>query len=161
MAQKCTYLLDENQKNSYFLHKSGLQWPVMNKWKRLIYFQTKSDFLDTFLLLGSLWSGQFNNLDSIYSISCQLNWYEHLCKTNTCWTTALQISTMEYCSHLSRLTKFQLIQLIQIICISIFSTCCLIEWGFTKFFFKKMLKVSALYLEKQKSFISKKIWFRL
>ena len=41
-------------KNSYFLHKSGLQWPVMNKWKRLIYFQTKSDFLDTFLLLGSL-----------------------------------------------------------------------------------------------------------
>ena len=26
-------------------------------------------------------------------------------------------------------------------------------WGFTKFFFKQMLKVSALYLKKQKSFI--------
>ena len=41
-------------KNSYFSHKSGLQWPVMNKWKPIIYFQTKSDFLDTLLLSGSL-----------------------------------------------------------------------------------------------------------
>ena len=32
-----------------------------------------------------------------------------------------------------------------------------ILWGFTKFFFQKMLKVSAFYLEKQKSFIPKKI----
>ena len=34
-----------------------------------------------------------------------------------------------------------------------------ILWGFTKFFFKQMLKVSAFYLEKQKSFIPKKIVF--
>ena len=33
-------------------------------------------------------------------------------------------------------------------------------WGFMKFFFKQMLKVSALYLEKQKSFIPKKRLFR-
>ena len=33
-------------------------------------------------------------------------------------------------------------------------------WGFTKPFFKQMLKVSAFYLEKQKSFIPKKIFFR-
>ena len=52
------YLFDENEKNSYFSHKSELQWPVMNKWKPLIYFQTKSDFLDTFLLSGLLWYGQ-------------------------------------------------------------------------------------------------------
>ena len=31
-----------------------------------------------------------------------------------------------------------------------------ILWGFTKFYFKQMLKVSAFYLEKQKSFIPKK-----
>ena len=31
-----------------------------------------------------------------------------------------------------------------------------ILWGFTKFIFKQMLKVSASYLEKQKSFIAKK-----
>ena len=31
-----------------------------------------------------------------------------------------------------------------------------ILWGFTKFFFKQILKVSAFYLEKQKSFIPKK-----
>ena len=31
-----------------------------------------------------------------------------------------------------------------------------ILWGFTKFFFKQMLKVSVFYLEKQKSFIHKK-----
>ena len=31
-----------------------------------------------------------------------------------------------------------------------------ILWGFTKFYFKQFLKVSAFYLEKQKSFISKK-----
>ena len=35
-----------------------------------------------------------------------------------------------------------------------------ILWGFTKFVFKPMLKVSALYLEKQKSFIPKKIFFK-
>ena len=35
-----------------------------------------------------------------------------------------------------------------------------ILWGFTKFFFKEMLKVSAFYFEKQKSSISKKIFFR-
>ena len=35
-------------KNSYFWHKSKLQWPVMNKWKPLIYFQTKSDFWTLF-----------------------------------------------------------------------------------------------------------------
>ena len=29
-------------------------------------------------------------------------------------------------------------------------------WGFTKFIFKQILKVSAFYLEKQKSFIPKK-----
>ena len=35
-----------------------------------------------------------------------------------------------------------------------------ILWGFTKFFFKQILKFSAFYLEKQKSFIPKKylIW---
>ena len=32
-----------------------------------------------------------------------------------------------------------------------------ILWGFTKFFYKQMLKVSAFYLEKQPSFIPKKI----
>ena len=31
-----------------------------------------------------------------------------------------------------------------------------ILWGFMKFFFKQMLKISAFYLEKQKSFIPKK-----
>ena len=31
-----------------------------------------------------------------------------------------------------------------------------ILWGFTKSFFKQMIKVSAFYLEKQKSFIPKK-----
>ena len=31
-----------------------------------------------------------------------------------------------------------------------------ILWGFTKFFFKQVLKVSVFYLEKQKSFIPKK-----
>ena len=34
-------------------------------------------------------------------------------------------------------------------------------WGFTKFCFKHMLKVSAFFLDKQKSFISKKIFFKL
>ena len=34
-----------------------------------------------------------------------------------------------------------------------------ILWGFTKFSFKQMLKVSLFYLEKQKSFIPKKIFF--
>ena len=32
--------------------------------------------------------------------------------------------------------------------------------GFTKFFFKQMIKVSAFYLEKRKSFIPKKIFFK-
>ena len=32
-------------------------------------------------------------------------------------------------------------------------------WGFTKFFFKPILKVSAFYFEKQKSFIPKKYFF--
>ena len=31
-----------------------------------------------------------------------------------------------------------------------------ILWGFTEFYFKQVLKVSAFYLEKQKSFIPKK-----
>ena len=31
-----------------------------------------------------------------------------------------------------------------------------ILWGFTKFFFKQMLEISAFYLVKQKSFIPKK-----
>ena len=31
-----------------------------------------------------------------------------------------------------------------------------ILWGFTKFFFQQLLKISAFYLEKQKSFIPKK-----
>ena len=35
-----------------------------------------------------------------------------------------------------------------------------ILWGFTKFYFKGMLKVPAFYLEKQKSFIPKKIFFK-
>ena len=35
-----------------------------------------------------------------------------------------------------------------------------ILWGFTKFFFKQMLKSPAFYLVKQKSVIPKKIWFR-
>ena len=35
-----------------------------------------------------------------------------------------------------------------------------ILWGFMKFFFKQMLKISALCLKKQKSFIPKKIFFR-
>ena len=34
-----------------------------------------------------------------------------------------------------------------------------ILWGFTKFFFKQILKFSAFYLEKQKSFIPKKNFF--
>ena len=33
-------------------------------------------------------------------------------------------------------------------------------WGFTRFNFKQMLKISAFYLEKQKSFIPKKIFFK-
>ena len=33
-------------------------------------------------------------------------------------------------------------------------------WGFTKFNFKQMLKVSAFYLEKQKSFNPQKIFFK-
>ena len=33
-----------------------------------------------------------------------------------------------------------------------------ILWGFMKFFFKQTLKISAFYLEKQKSFIPNKIW---
>ena len=41
-------------KNSYFSHISRLQWPVMDKLKPMIYFQTKSDFLDNFLLSGLL-----------------------------------------------------------------------------------------------------------
>ena len=36
------------------------------------------------------------------------------------------------------------------------SNCVEILWGFTKFFFKQLLKVSAFYLEKQKSRIPKK-----
>ena len=35
-----------------------------------------------------------------------------------------------------------------------------ILWGFAKFYFKQMLKVSAFYLEIQKSFIPKKIFFK-
>ena len=35
-----------------------------------------------------------------------------------------------------------------------------ILWGFMKSFFKQMLKVSAFYLEKQKGFIPKKIFFK-
>ena len=58
------------------------------------------------------------------------------------------------------LTKFQLIQLIQTIVIFILfyglSDWVEILWGFTKFFFKQILKVSAFYLEIQKSFIPKK-----
>ena len=34
-------------------------------------------------------------------------------------------------------------------------------WGFTKFFFKHMLKISAFYLVKQKNLFLTKIWFRL
>ena len=41
-------------KNIYFSHKSGRQWPVMHKLKPMIFFQTRYDFLDNFLLLGSL-----------------------------------------------------------------------------------------------------------
>ena len=33
-------------------------------------------------------------------------------------------------------------------------------WGLMKFFFKRILKVSAFYLEKQKSFIPKKMFFK-
>ena len=33
-------------------------------------------------------------------------------------------------------------------------------WGFMKFFFKLILKVSAIYLQKQKSFIPKKMFFK-
>ena len=36
-----------------------------------------------------------------------------------------------------------------------------ILWGFTQLFCKEMLKVSAFYLEKHKSFIHKKIFFKL
>ena len=35
-----------------------------------------------------------------------------------------------------------------------------ILWGFTKFFFKQRLKISAFYLVKQNKNISKKIWLR-
>ena len=35
-----------------------------------------------------------------------------------------------------------------------------ILWGFMKFFFKQMLKVSVFYLEKQKKYIPKKIFFK-
>ena len=62
------------------------------------------------------------------------------------------------------LTKFQLILLIQtivIIIFSIFSDWVDTLWGFKKFFFKLILKVSAFYLEKQKSFISKKNIFQV
>ena len=56
-------------------------------------------------------------------------------------------------------TQFQF-QLIQTIFISIFSyplsDWVEILWGFTIFLFKQMLKISALRLEKQKSFIPKK-----
>ena len=34
------------------------------------------------------------------------------------------------------------------------------DWGFTKFFFRQILKVSAFYLEKQKSFTPKKNSFK-
>ena len=34
-----------------------------------------------------------------------------------------------------------------------------ILWGFTKFYFKQMLKVSVFHLKKQKSFIPKKLFF--
>ena len=58
------------------------------------------------------------------------------------------------------LTKFQLIQLIQSIVIYIFfyqlSDWVVILWAFMKSLFKEMLKVSAFYLEKQKSFVPKK-----
>ena len=59
-AKKGTYLM-KMKKLQFFWNKSGLQWPLINKLKRLIYRQTKSDFLDTFLILGSLclvgWGG--------------------------------------------------------------------------------------------------------
>ena len=63
------------------------------------------------------------------------------------------------------LKKFQLIQYIQAIVICIFS-CWLsdrfeILRGFTKFFFKQMLKVPGFYFEKQKRFISKKTYLKL
>ena len=35
-----------------------------------------------------------------------------------------------------------------------------IFWGFIKFLFKQKPKVSVIYLEKQKSFIPKKMWFK-
>ena len=35
-----------------------------------------------------------------------------------------------------------------------------ILWGFMKFFFQKMLKISDFYLEKQKSFIPKRMFFK-
>jgi hypothetical protein len=59
--------------------------------------------------------------------------------------------------------KLASIQLIQTIVIVIFSIGCLIElkilWGFTKFFCKQILKVSAFYLEKQKKVLFlKKNW---
>ena len=55
------------------------------------------------------------------------------------------------------LTKFPLIQLIQTIVIFIILYR-MSDWGFTIFFFKQMLKVSA---EKQKSFIPKKIFLSI
>jgi hypothetical protein len=70
MAKKCTYLM--KMKKLLFLHKSGLQWPVMNKWKPLIYFQTKSDFLDTFLRLGSLCHVQLVNEYETYPYFLQI-----------------------------------------------------------------------------------------
>ena len=65
------------------------------------------------------------------------------------------------CSWISwNLTQFQLIQIIQTMVIFIFfywlSDWVEILWRFMKFFFKQILKVSAICLDKQKSFNPKK-----
>ena len=58
--------------------------------------------------------------------------------------------------------KFHLIQHIQTICSSNFFIGCLVGLSFCElsqfFFFEQTLKISAFYLEKQRSFIPEKIW---
>ena len=45
-------------KSNYFSHKNGIQWSLMDKRKSMIYFQTKNDFLDSFLQSRSLFTVQ-------------------------------------------------------------------------------------------------------
>ena len=46
-AKKCTNLM--KMKNIHFSLESGIQWPLFNRWKSVIYFQTKKCLLADFL----------------------------------------------------------------------------------------------------------------